>query len=128
MRSRVQEHAPFNKVHLCPRQADFILAHGTEALGTRSDGSAAQPCSLERLRELLGECAARGGLPMVVANPDVVTVSGSELRCARRGLLQQGVGSAKPSQAGCVHCISPLHLLHNYYVSEDVRVCSLAAG
>jgi hypothetical protein len=98
-----------NKFLLCPRQADFILAHGTEALGTRSDGSAAQPCSLERLRELLGECAARGGLPMVVANPDVVTVSGSELRCARRGLLQQGVGPGSlPKLAAFVskcHCI-----------------------
>lgn len=63
-----------------PQQADFILAHGTEALGTRADGSGAQPCSLEEMQGLLAACAARGGMPMVVANPDVVTVSGSELR------------------------------------------------
>ena len=64
-----------------PQQADFILAHGTEALGTSTDGSAAQPCSLDAMRELLGRCAPRK-LPMVVANPDVVTVAGSELRWA----------------------------------------------
>lgn len=61
-------------------QADFILAHGTEALGITADGGAATPCSLERMRELLAECAAAREVPMVVANPDVVTVSGSELR------------------------------------------------
>ena len=67
-----------------PRQADFILAHGTEALGTSADGSACQPCSLERLQALLEEAAALrrpddGGplLPMIVANPDIVTVSGA---------------------------------------------------
>ncbi|KAL4425898.1 hypothetical protein ABPG75_009914 [Micractinium tetrahymenae] len=69
-----------------PSQAEFILAHGTEALGTSTDGSVGQPCSLDRLKQLLEECAAaaaaRGAAPppMVVANPDVVTVAGSELR------------------------------------------------
>ena len=66
----------------CPPalQAEFILAHGTEALGVGADGSSVQPCSLGAMRALLGRCAACGGLPMIVANPDVVTVSGSELR------------------------------------------------
>ncbi|EFN54474.1 hypothetical protein CHLNCDRAFT_11074, partial [Chlorella variabilis] len=63
-----------------PQQADFILAHGTEAVGTSVDGSGAAPCGLEGMRELLDACAARGGVPMVVANPDVVTVAGTELR------------------------------------------------
>ncbi|PSC69035.1 Haloacid dehalogenase-like hydrolase superfamily isoform 1 [Micractinium conductrix] len=63
-----------------PQQAEFILAHGTEALGVGADGSSVQPCSLGAMRALLGRCAACGGLPMIVANPDVVTVSGSELR------------------------------------------------
>lgn len=68
----------------CHTQAEFILAHGTEALGTSLDGSSAVAASLERMQELLEQCAPRG-LPMVVANPDVVTVSGSELRCAGQG-------------------------------------------
>lgn len=62
-----------------PQQAEFILAHGTEALGTSTDGSAAQPCSVDGMRALLDAAAPRR-LPMIVANPDVVTVSGSELR------------------------------------------------
>ncbi len=101
-----------------PEAADFILAHGTEALGapagsppatppaaaaasTSSAGSAAEnggggggggssscgatPCSLEQMQVLLQRCAKRGqrsgrSVPMVVANPDVVTVHGAELR------------------------------------------------
>lgn len=75
----------------CHPQADFILAHGTEALGTSTDGSAAEPCSLEHMKQLLGECAAAAAArgaeppPMVVANPDVVTVAGSELRWGTEG-------------------------------------------
>ncbi|PRW61092.1 Haloacid dehalogenase-like hydrolase superfamily isoform 1 [Chlorella sorokiniana] len=62
-----------------PQQAEFVLAHGTEAVGSSTDGSAAQPCSLDGMRALLEQCAPRR-LPLVVANPDVVTVAGSELR------------------------------------------------
>lgn len=58
--------------------ADFILAHGTEALGL--PGGGARDASLEQLQALLQQCAAeaRAGraLPMVVANPDLVTVDG----------------------------------------------------
>lgn len=65
---------------LDPEQADFILAHGTEALG-RGDGAPAVPASLDEMLALLARCAARErGIPMIVANPDIVTVSGSELR------------------------------------------------
>ena len=60
-----------------PDHADFILASGTECLG-RADGPA-EPVSLEAIRELLEQAAQRGGVPMLVANPDVVTVSGSGL-------------------------------------------------
>ena len=55
--------------------ADFILAHGTEAVGT-SEGPS--ECSMEEMKRLLAEAAERG-LPMVVANPDLVTVSGPQL-------------------------------------------------
>ena len=57
-------------------RADFILAHGTEAVGT-ADGPSA--CSLDEMNALL-EQAAGAGLPMLVANPDLVTVDGPELR------------------------------------------------
>jgi hypothetical protein len=64
-----------------PSQADFILAHGTEALGL-PDGST-RDASVEQLQQLLEQCMqhqpqqADGGsnrraLPMVVANPDLV--------------------------------------------------------
>ena len=78
-------------------QAEFILAHGTEALGTSLDGSSAEAASLERMQELLEQCAPRG-LPMVVANPDFVTVSGSELRCA--GSRGSSRGSSRSSSRG----------------------------
>jgi hypothetical protein len=61
-----------------PAEADFILAHGTEAVGEPGDGGGggggARDASLEELRALLRECAAeaqrRGRpMPMVVANP-----------------------------------------------------------
>lgn len=52
--------------------ADFILAHGTEAIGTNEGPSES---SLDEMKRLL-EKAAERGLPMVVANPDLVTVDG----------------------------------------------------
>ena len=51
--------------------ADFILAHGTEARGPEVVG-------LQALLDML-PAAARRGLPLVCANPDVVTVSGDAL-------------------------------------------------
>lgn len=81
-----------------PDAAEFILAHGTEALGEQAgescpDGTSAgrgggdnsDACGLEGLRERMLRCAERSrrtgqSIPMVVANPDVVTVHGSELR------------------------------------------------
>lgn len=59
-----------------PAEADFILAHGTEGLGLPDGG--VQPRTAAQLRKLLEECAADGGrkLPMIVVNPDVVTVDG----------------------------------------------------
>ena len=55
-----------------PQQADFILAHGTEALGTSTDGSAAQPCSLDGMRALLDAAAPRR-LPMTRLSPPAAT-------------------------------------------------------
>jgi HAD superfamily hydrolase (TIGR01459 family) len=62
-----------------PDDADFVLAHGTEALGVGVDGVGAHRQPLPMLKAVLQACAARN-LPLVVANPDVVTVHGTELR------------------------------------------------
>ena len=62
-----------------PSDADFILSHGTEALG-QQEGTEAQAMSLQEIKAMLQRCAEQGvPPPMVVANPDVVTVSGAEL-------------------------------------------------
>lgn len=58
-------------------EAEFILAHGTEALGHPS--GAACPKKLEELEYILEHCAAKS-IPMVVANPDFVTVEARALR------------------------------------------------
>ncbi|KAE8726684.1 Haloacid dehalogenase-like hydrolase superfamily protein isoform 1 [Hibiscus syriacus] len=57
-------------------EADFILAHGTEALGLPS--GLVRPMSLEGLEKIL-ECCATKKIPMVVANPDFVTVEARAL-------------------------------------------------
>ncbi|GBF92597.1 hypothetical protein Rsub_05211 [Raphidocelis subcapitata] len=72
---------------------DFLLAHGTEAIAAPTAAAAAaaeegraapaaREESLDGLRAFLGECAAaakrRGRrIPMIVANPDIVTVDGA---------------------------------------------------
>ncbi len=62
-----------------PSDADFILSHGTEALG-QQEGTEAQAMSLQDIKAVLQICAQQARPPpMVVANPDVVTVSGSDL-------------------------------------------------
>lgn len=60
-----------------PDNADFVLAHGTEAL--RMENGDLKPASLDELEALLSICAARG-IPMVVANPDHVTVEARDLK------------------------------------------------
>ena len=60
-----------------PELADFVLAHGMEAVS----GGSAQPAlqvSLEDLRSLL-RVAARRRLPLIIANPDLVTVDTTKL-------------------------------------------------
>ncbi|KAH9606126.1 hypothetical protein KSS87_007268 [Heliosperma pusillum] len=58
-------------------EAEFILAHGTEGLGLPS-GSVI-PKKLEELEKILEQCAVKK-IPMVVANPDCVTVEVRALR------------------------------------------------
>eukprot|EP00241_Pyramimonas_parkeae_P005955 CAMPEP_0114234074 /NCGR_PEP_ID=MMETSP0058-20121206/5520_1 /TAXON_ID=36894 /ORGANISM="Pyramimonas parkeae, CCMP726" /LENGTH=384 /DNA_ID=CAMNT_0001345739 /DNA_START=85 /DNA_END=1239 /DNA_ORIENTATION=- len=57
--------------------ADFILAHGTQALG-RGDHQEAEVIDEAKVKAILNAAAAKG-IPMVVANPDLVTVSGPHL-------------------------------------------------
>ncbi|KAF4355936.1 hypothetical protein F8388_025939 [Cannabis sativa] len=59
------------------KDAEFILAHGTEALGHPS--GVACPMKLEELESILEQCATKK-IPMVVANPDFVTVEARALR------------------------------------------------
>ncbi|CAH9073415.1 unnamed protein product [Cuscuta epithymum] len=73
------------------QEADFILAHGTEAIGHCS--GAAIPMSLEDLEKIIEQCAARR-IPMVVANPDFVTVEARDLR------VMPGTLAAKYEQLG----------------------------
>ena len=58
-------------------EAEFILAHGSEALGLSS--GTVLPMKLEALEKILEQCAAKN-IPMVVANPDFVTVEARALR------------------------------------------------
>ncbi|KAG0480833.1 hypothetical protein HPP92_011691 [Vanilla planifolia] len=57
--------------------ADFILAHGTEALGLPLGDT--QPLSIKEIEQILVLCRQRN-IPMVVANPDFVTVEARDLR------------------------------------------------
>ncbi|KAM7507316.1 hypothetical protein LguiA_017769 [Lonicera macranthoides] len=58
-------------------EAEFVLAHGTEALGRSS--CASRPMKVEDLEKILEKCTARK-IPTVVANPDFVTVEARALR------------------------------------------------
>ena len=58
-------------------EAEFILAHGTEALGNPNGNACSM--KLEDLEKILELCAAKR-IPMVVANPDYVTVEARDLR------------------------------------------------
>ncbi|GAB2265459.1 hypothetical protein Dimus_000514 [Dionaea muscipula] len=72
-------------------EADFVLAHGTEALGLSSGVSISK--RIEDLERILEQCAARK-IPMVVANPDFVTVEARALR------VMPGTLAAKYEQLG----------------------------
>ena len=60
-----------------PDNADFVLAHGTEAIGLPSGN--ALPMDLRDLELVLQACSKKG-IPMIVANPDFVTVEARALR------------------------------------------------
>eukprot|EP00172_Hildenbrandia_rubra_P001801 Plantae.Rhodophyta-Hildenbrandia_rubra.ctg2408.p2 GENE.Plantae.Rhodophyta-Hildenbrandia_rubra.ctg2408~~Plantae.Rhodophyta-Hildenbrandia_rubra.ctg2408.p2 ORF type:complete len:269 (-),score=55.49 Plantae.Rhodophyta-Hildenbrandia_rubra.ctg2408:4157-4963(-) len=61
--------------------ADMILAHGTEGLSAAdSDGSEVEECKLEELLQVMRDAADKKRVDFVCANPDLVTVHGSELR------------------------------------------------
>ncbi|CAL5225478.1 g8300 [Coccomyxa viridis] len=58
-------------------EAEFLLAHGTECLGSAGDAEPRE-ASLDEIRAVL-EQGAKRDLPLLIANPDIVTVSGSGL-------------------------------------------------
>ncbi len=61
--------------------ADFLLAHGTEGIGMPGGGEV-EECSVDDMVGMLDGCVHGDGSskPMVVANPDIVTVHGGDLR------------------------------------------------
>lgn len=59
------------EVVLNVEKAEFVLVHGTQALGLPSGDSIST--KIEDLQMILEQCAAKK-IPMVVANPDVLTV------------------------------------------------------
>ena len=60
-----------------PEAADFVLAHGLEALGAEP-GDTLRAVGMDDIRALL-QRAAELRLPLVIANPDEVTVAGASL-------------------------------------------------
>ncbi|KAL9254381.1 5'-nucleotidase YutF-like protein [Drosera capensis] len=72
-------------------EADFVLAHGTEAVGVPSGSSISM--MIEDLEKLLEQCVERR-IPMVLANPDFVTVEARALR------VMPGTLAAKYEQLG----------------------------
>lgn len=57
-----------------PNEAQFVLVHGTDALG-RGDGLEPLSASFEELTQLLRDCTRRPETPpMIVANPDFVSL------------------------------------------------------
>ncbi|KAH9297826.1 hypothetical protein KI387_029508, partial [Taxus chinensis] len=58
--------------------ADFILAHGTEAIGL-ANNCGVQPMKLDKLEQILEEAVDKR-IPMIVANPDHVSVEARALR------------------------------------------------
>lgn len=84
------------------RDADFILAHGTEAVNApgasdaeRSENGGARDVSLDAMYEML-EAAAERNLPMVVANPDLVTVGGDAGLLPMPGTLARRYREIRP--------------------------------
>ena len=76
-----------------PSEADFILAHGTEAIGG-SEGSS--PVELEALKETLERAGRENGksVPLLCANPDIVTVNGAAGLVAMPGTLARWYAEA----------------------------------
>jgi ribonucleotide monophosphatase NagD (HAD superfamily) len=64
---------------------DFVLAHGTEAIG-RGDGKPCENVDEDSMRALV-ERAAAAKVPLCVANPDFVTVSGGTTLVTMPGTL-----------------------------------------
>jgi hypothetical protein len=58
-----------SQVTECPKEADFILAHGTEAISSADASSSVLSRSVADLEQLLEQAAAAHRPPLVVANP-----------------------------------------------------------
>jgi ribonucleotide monophosphatase NagD (HAD superfamily) len=79
-------------------RVDFVLAHGTEAIG-RGDGKPCETVDEETMRALV-ERAAAAKVPLCVANPDFVTVSGETLVAMPGTLARYYVDKFNATHAG----------------------------
>jgi len=109
------------------RDADFILAHGTEAVNApgasdaeRFENGGARDVSLDAMYEML-EAAAERNLPMVVANPDLVTVGGDAGLLPMPGTLARRYREMKPD-ADVILTGKPARCMY------DAAFATLAAG
>ena len=78
-----RHHHPLQGLNLeivdSPEEADFLLAHGTEAMGTAVGLS--RVTSMEEMKDILRQCSELPSPPpLIVANPDMVTVEARALR------------------------------------------------
>ena len=105
-----------------PHEADFILAHGTEAIG-KGDGSDPEPIELDQIRQLLQQCADRGDMPLLVANPDIMTVSGRSL-LAMPGKLGQWY-EKMGGEVGMLDVLGTQLSEHGDKVVIEVGLCQL---
>jgi ribonucleotide monophosphatase NagD (HAD superfamily) len=86
-----------------PDAAELIVAHGTEGVAAASDAASSSsppadvvPMPLAEIQALLARAAARGAdaPPMVVANPDLVTVDGPGRLAVMPGTLARAYAAA----------------------------------
>ena len=78
----VSETAETTPEEPAPGKVDFLLAHGTECVNGAGStdaerGAGSTDTAIEDMRVIL-QAAAKESLPLVVANPDLVTVGGAE--------------------------------------------------
>eukprot|EP00210_Caulerpa_lentillifera_P000302 g295.t1 len=106
--------------------AEFVLVHGTDAFG-RGDENSPVPSSFEDMTQILQQCnQISRKLPMIVANPDFVTVDGSEMK-----IMPGSFGKAYEAMGGTVHYMGkpgPFVYTHTLNMMDLTRDQVVAIG